>query len=569
MKKAISLVLVLVLGLVSLSQAAEDTWTPKADMPSPRVLLSTSAVDGRIYAIGGQVSGEGVSAMEVYDPVTDSWTPKFPMPTARWGLAACAVNGRIYAIGGAKAHPGSAYAIVEEYDPATDTWTTKTPMPTARSILSTRVVNGKIYAMGGMLSEGGVGFGSQIVEEYDPATDTWTSKAPMSTGRYAFGTVTLDGKIYAMGGVTSFPQSTSTVEEYDPATDTWTAKGSMPAAKTYFSASEANGKIYAIGGSPHPNQATPMVYEYGPATDTWTSKADMLSVRTALSTSVVNGKIYAIGGSTEDYPWSALATVEEYDPGFPPPDFNGDYRIDIEDLILFIEHWGQDDPLYDIAPLPLGDGVVDAADLERLMDCWGHVLDDPSLLALWKLDETEGDVAYDSAAENDVDVMGDALWQPEGGRVEGALQLDGIDDYIRTPFMLNPADEVFSVFAWIKDGAPGQVIMSQTNSVNWLSVDSQNGALMTELIGPRGHGSDTLVSATDITDGNWHRLGLVWDGSDRILYVDNVEVARGSQRGLTAADGGFNIGAGQNIESGSFWSGLIDDVRIYDRVVVP
>jgi hypothetical protein len=29
------------------------------------------------------------------------------------------------------------------------------------------------------------------------------------------------------------------------------------------------------------------------------------------------------------------------------------------------------------------------------------------------------------------------------------------------------------------------------------------------------------------------------------------------------------IGAGNNLEAGSLWSGMIDDVRIYDRVVEP
>jgi hypothetical protein len=56
---------------------------------------------------------------------------------------------------------------VEEYDPATDTWTRKADMPTARDSLSTSVVNGKIYAIGGAMSGDGVSL--SIIEEYDPA----------------------------------------------------------------------------------------------------------------------------------------------------------------------------------------------------------------------------------------------------------------------------------------------------------------------------------------------------------------------------------------------------------------
>jgi hypothetical protein len=60
---------------------------------------------------------------------------------------------------------------------------------------------------------------------------------------------------------------------------------------------------------------------------------------------------------------------------------------------------------------------------------------------------------------------------------------------------------------------------------------------------------------------------LVFDGADRILYVDGKEVARDPQPDITVSDGKFIIGAGS--KTGTGWSGLIDDVRIYSRVVRP
>ncbi len=50
-------------------------------------------------------------------------------------------------------------------------------------------------------------------------------------------------------------------------------------------------------------------------------------------------------------------------PIIPTVDFNGDSRVDIEDVGLLIEHWGQDEPAYDMGPMPWGDGIVDAQDL--------------------------------------------------------------------------------------------------------------------------------------------------------------------------------------------------------------
>src|SRR5580704_8481341 len=59
------------------------------------------------------------------------------------------------------------------------TWTTMASMPTARQQLAAGVVNGRLYAIGGLDS---VGY-SNAVEAYDPATDTWSTKASMLTAR--------------------------------------------------------------------------------------------------------------------------------------------------------------------------------------------------------------------------------------------------------------------------------------------------------------------------------------------------------------------------------------------------
>ena len=68
---------------------------------------------------------------------------------------------------------------------------------------------------------------------------------------------------------------------------------------------------------------------------------------------------------------------------------------------------------------------------------------------------------------------------------------------------------------------------------------------------------------------NWHRVGFVWDGSNRILYIDDAAVIEDILPELVEASGGLRIGASSNLDAGRFWSGMIDDVRIYDRVVEP
>ena len=86
---------------------------------------------------------------------------------------------------------------------------------------------------------------------------------------------------------------------------------------------------------------------------------------------------------------------------------------------------------------------------------------------------------------------------------------------------------------------------------------------MTELKGS-GRTAGPLFSQAIITDGNWHHIGLVWDGYIRMLYVDGINVAQDGQNILEGKQSGLYIGAGVTLEAAGFFSGLIDDIRIYN-----
>ena len=46
------------------------------------------------------------------------------------------------------------------------------------------------------------------------------------------------------------------------------------------------------------------------------------------------------------------------------------------------------------------------------------------------------------------------------------MSFDGMDDYVDTPFILNPGKDSLSVFAWIYCWTPGQVIISHRNTTS-------------------------------------------------------------------------------------------------------
>src|SRR5262249_51153379 len=101
-----------------------QAWEPLASLPGARKDLAAAAgPDGRIYAVGGQDSGnsDALNTLTAYNPTTNAWTTLAPMPTARHDLGAVFANGQLYALGGW----GSAgsLATVEVYHPGTNTWT--------------------------------------------------------------------------------------------------------------------------------------------------------------------------------------------------------------------------------------------------------------------------------------------------------------------------------------------------------------------------------------------------------------------------------------------------------------
>ena len=246
----------------------------------------------------------------------DPWSQASPMPTSRFGHGVGLVKSKeslkVYVMGGFHASGAGPVSAVEEYDPATDTWTAKADIPSARGWISCTVVGGKIYTFGGYTEEGST---YSNVEEYNTDTDTWTTKKSMSTPRWGLSTVFLNGKIYAIGGADGWPvQLIDAVEEYDPVTNTWITKTTLPTPRWILSSCVVDGKIYAIGGHVRIDTKN-VVEEYDPQTDTWTTRSSMPTARWGLTTSVINGKIFAIGGGTDYPPQVVLETVEEYDPG--------------------------------------------------------------------------------------------------------------------------------------------------------------------------------------------------------------------------------------------------------------
>ena len=79
-----------------------------------------------------------------------------------------------------------------------------------------------------------------------------------------------------------------------------------------------------------------------------------------------------------------------------------------------------------------------------------------------------------------------------------------------------------------------------------------------------------LISDSVITDVQWHHVGFVYDVDSlhRRLYVDGILVAEDTTAvSARISDGDMYIGAPKDLEEGIFFSGMLDDVRIYNQAL--
>jgi N-acetylneuraminic acid mutarotase len=166
-----------------------DTWASRADMPTARSHMTVSALGGKIYAIGGGariVAGRRVELLpllEVYDTATNRWAPAADLPTPRSVLSSSVVDGRIYVMGGSISRGQASsseellrtmrtLSLVEVYDPASGRWTRGRDLATPRGWFSSSTVNGKVYVVGGRSLAPGGGILDMTfpgIEVYTPA----------------------------------------------------------------------------------------------------------------------------------------------------------------------------------------------------------------------------------------------------------------------------------------------------------------------------------------------------------------------------------------------------------------
>jgi N-acetylneuraminic acid mutarotase len=289
--------------------AAANTWTTRAPMPTPRAGLKATAVNGIIYAIGGNDDfGVLRRTVEAYDPGTNSWTLKARLPEPLEPTGATTLNNRIYVAGGRST--GGISQALYVYDPATDRWTRKADMPYKGTSFGGHqgTISGLLYVYLGMTTNPDGTAGPQRFLRYNPATNTWASLKVPSFARAGGASTVYSGKFYILGG--KLPKNggvtgqAADVHVYNPASNGW-SKLPLNTGGYYYTHTHAfatsKGKLY-ITGSDYADGWDGVNLVYNPATNTAAGIAPPYYARSGAAGAGVNGQFYAIGGYTCEQP---------------------------------------------------------------------------------------------------------------------------------------------------------------------------------------------------------------------------------------------------------------------------
>jgi tetratricopeptide (TPR) repeat protein len=189
------------------------------------------------------------------------------------------------------------------------------------------------------------------------------------------------------------------------------------------------------------------------------------------------------------------------------------------------------------------------------------------LVGWWKFDESEGTTAADSSGNgNNGTLHGNPRWQPSAGKVGGALEFDGVDDYVNcsNDASLDTAGKI-TLSLWVKTNDSGN---SEDNE--WVSKGDHTYAIKhksnnnIEFFIYDGDWYTAWYAVDSSFNGVWHHVAGTYDGSALKLYVDGMLQATTAHVG-SIETGTNNLYLGENSEAtGRFYAGAMDDVRIYN-----
>ena len=186
-------------------------------------------------------------------------------------------------------------------------------------------------------------------------------------------------------------------------------------------------------------------------------------------------------------------------------------------------------------------------------------INDPDLVGWWSLDEGSGSVAVDwSGHDNHGDLIGEPQWV--AGQVDGALEFDG-SNWVDCGNVLTITDAL-TITCWVNpaglSGDNGWVTRQAAYAFK-----SSSDHLRFTTPGILDHDAFNAI----LQVGTWQHVAVTFEPDQVggvVFFINGIEMDRLDASSMSAGSGPFLIG---NNQWSQFYEGLIDDVRVYNKIL--
>jgi len=219
-------------------------WLDRAALPVGLERFAMASLGERIYVAGGFSAESGatpIGQMWSFDPEANVWQGEPDMPWTKSAFSLLAVEGALYAVGGEGGVPG-----MFVYDPETLEWSAA-PAPDRinRRGAAAVVVDGTIWLIGGVRD----GASTAEVDIYEVESETWREGPALPEPRAGHAAAVLNGQIHVFGGRSADMQRTVRDHfQIRPDAPSWDRGPALPSARTEAAAAALNGEVWLIGG---------------------------------------------------------------------------------------------------------------------------------------------------------------------------------------------------------------------------------------------------------------------------------------------------------------------------------
>lgn len=199
------------------------------------------------------------------------------------------------------------------------------------------------------------------------------------------------------------------------------------------------------------------------------------------------------------------------------------------------------------------------------------------LVLYFSFDTDDGETVKDSSGQgNDGRVVG-AEYTPDGVS-GGAYRFKADGEYIRVRSAEALRSKTFTASAWVNAGrersGEDKGILGNHKAMadeHSYLLRNKGGLINAWFAGGRGNGLMDESHEAEVVPGQWQMVTLSYDGHTARLYINARLSQEHAIRGYDGGEYDFLIGAQEWSNDGQspqrFWSGLIDEVRIYNRAL--